>query len=620
MKLQKNFFLFRDLFKLSVLVLFWTTFVVSLVLNAQKNEKLRIQLMLTNQARAFFSEVVLTRSWNASHGGVYVFVNESTSPNPYLDDPERDIKLQDGRILTKINPAFMTRQIAELAEEKNNIRFHITSLNPIRPANKANEWESAALEKFESGVMEYTESITLADDFIFRYMAPLVTEKSCLKCHSKQGYKVGEIRGGISITIPGKRVLEISELTNRPQVLGYIVTWILGMLFLIVLFINLIYQKTKAEAANAAKSDFIAHMSHDIRTPLSNMLGILQILKEDNNEDQSHEARKSLIEMAESSGENLFSIISDIIDMKEIESGKYRINEKNFRIEDLIVSLQSLFKLEMEKRKITFVYEIDGNLSGVIKSDEIKIRHILLNLIGNSIKYTEKGLISVKFHLLETKTRILNVQAVVEDTGVGIPANDLKNIVKPFERVKKYIGKVQGTGLGLSIVNKLVSILGGVLEIESEEGSGTKISFTFRAYKSDESFLSDDFEKHDTRTYSILLADDDAIGRKMVEIILKKLGHNVETVSDGSEVIEKMIHEKYDLILMDIEMQNMNGIQTVRHIRETLKNKNIPIIAVTANAIIENLNEYVKYGFNSWLVKPVQMKDLQNKITEIMKK
>ncbi len=153
-------------------------------------------------ARSFFNLIVTTREWNAAHGGVYVPITEAVQPNPYLEASNRDITATNGLSLTLINPAYMTRLIAELAAMKNGVQFHITSLKPIRPANAPDAWETAALTAFEAGRPEYSEYVTTAAGAVYRYMAPLVIQTSCLKCHAKQGYQVGDIRGGISIALP----------------------------------------------------------------------------------------------------------------------------------------------------------------------------------------------------------------------------------------------------------------------------------------------------------------------------------------------------------------------------------------------------------------------------------
>ena len=183
------------------------------------------------QARAFFQEIVTTRSWNARHGGVYVPVTSETQPNPYLKVPNRDLVAKNGMKLTKINPAFMTRQIAEIASQKRMVIFHITSTKPIRPGNAPDQWEISALEGFRKGSKESSE---LMEDgsgkSIFRYMAPLWVEKSCLKCHAVQGYQDGDLRGGISVTINAEPLLLSlkKEMTNTAIAYGFI--WILGLL------------------------------------------------------------------------------------------------------------------------------------------------------------------------------------------------------------------------------------------------------------------------------------------------------------------------------------------------------------------------------------------------------
>ena len=174
-------------------------------------------------SRAFFKQIVITREWNARHGGVYVFTNDTTQPNPYLKDPERDILLGDGRMITKINPAYMTRQLSELSAELEGTEIHITSLKPIRPENAPAPWERTALKAFEAGLPE----LGSFEEERFRYMAPLTTSESCLKCHREQGYKLGDIRGGISITIPYSRYDSL-----KPLLLGHLLVALTGLLLI----------------------------------------------------------------------------------------------------------------------------------------------------------------------------------------------------------------------------------------------------------------------------------------------------------------------------------------------------------------------------------------------------
>ena len=212
-------------------------------------------LLAFQTARAFFDQVVITRSWNSSHGGVYAPVNEQTQPNPYLDDPLRDLTTIPNVTLTKINPAYMTRQISEIASRSEaGIKFHLTSLNPIRPENAAAAWEKIWLQSFERGKKEQGAFFTEDSKSFFRYMAPLSVEDNCLKCHAKQGYKKGDIRGGISVTLP-----HFSRGINMTLVVNYGLAALLGIIAIIVGGTKLDRQRMALQQANRSlKEEIVA--------------------------------------------------------------------------------------------------------------------------------------------------------------------------------------------------------------------------------------------------------------------------------------------------------------------------------------------------------------------------
>jgi len=214
-----------------VTALIWTLVLVGLYAWSIKNIYNHTKELAIYQARAFFEEIVTTRSWNATHGGVYVPITDKTKPNPYLDDPSRVVISTNGLALTKINPSYMTRQIAEIASIKNSTWFHITSAKPIRPENAPDNWELDALRNFTEGFNEYAElKETIDGANIFRYMAPLWVERGCLKCHAKQGYKESDLRGGISVTIKAGPIVGIQNQQIRNLSLAYCIIWILGLL------------------------------------------------------------------------------------------------------------------------------------------------------------------------------------------------------------------------------------------------------------------------------------------------------------------------------------------------------------------------------------------------------
>jgi len=211
--------------------LIWTLVLAALFnLNLQSEFKQADELA-AYQARAFFEEIVTIRYWNALHGGVYVPISEKAQPNPYLDVPDRDITTKDGRKLTKINPAYMTRQIGEIAARRNKVWFHITSSNPIRPGNAPDSWEAKILGLLETGIPEHSEFVTSPEGTkMFRYMAPLWVERPCLKCHAKQGYKEGDLRGGISVTIEAGPIVASRTREVRYLIISYLVIWALGLI------------------------------------------------------------------------------------------------------------------------------------------------------------------------------------------------------------------------------------------------------------------------------------------------------------------------------------------------------------------------------------------------------
>lgn len=223
---------FSSVFIVSMVAgLIWTMVLSCFFVWGIRNILKHTKELATYQARAFFQEIVTTRSWNATHGGVYVLVTDKTKPNPYLDDPNRDLVTTNGLALTKINPAYMTRQIAEIASIKNLVLFHITSSKPIRPENMADEWESDTLKYFSEGLHEFAE-FRDADNSstVFRYMAPLWVDRECLGCHAKQGYKEKDLRGGISVTIKADTILSVQNQQIRNLSLAYCIIWILGLL------------------------------------------------------------------------------------------------------------------------------------------------------------------------------------------------------------------------------------------------------------------------------------------------------------------------------------------------------------------------------------------------------
>ncbi len=223
-----------DLIAVQKFVIVWLLLVsISLFVNLTITKEQTLELA-TDRAATIFSLIKLIRHWGAQHGGVYVPITESTPPNPYLEIPHRDIETIGGQRLTLLNPAYMTRQIAELALSEINVEFHLTSLNPIRPKNAADEWETRALRRFDKERVEYVaEMVEVKSGSLFRYMAPLMVDKECLKCHKQQGYMEGDIRGGISVTLPAHTFLRLEFNRFHPLIVMHLIIFMIGVTFLL---------------------------------------------------------------------------------------------------------------------------------------------------------------------------------------------------------------------------------------------------------------------------------------------------------------------------------------------------------------------------------------------------
>lgn len=276
------------------IILIWTLFIVSALVWNYTTEKEGTHEAARIQARAAFDKDVLYRRWNAEHGGVYAPVSQSTQPNPYLKVPERDIETQAGTRLTKINPAFMTRQVHEIAMQTSGVKGHITSLNPIRPENAADEWETRALRAFNSGAEEISSVELINGEKYMRLMRPLVTEQGCLKCHTEQGYQLGDIRGGISVAVPLSPLVAIEKASFFTFSVIDGVLWLVGIIGIgygMVLLNRQIARRlqTEEELRQHEKLQGVIEMAgavcHELNQPLQSISGYSEIIMMDIEKD-----------------------------------------------------------------------------------------------------------------------------------------------------------------------------------------------------------------------------------------------------------------------------------------------------------------------------------------------
>jgi signal transduction histidine kinase/CheY-like chemotaxis protein len=368
-----------------------------------------------------------------------------------------------------------------------------------------------------------------------------------------------------------------------------------------------------AEESAKAKSDFVANMSHELRTPLSAILGFTDLIKKTS---LDHE-QKEYLEAISSSGQNLLAVINDILDLSKLDAGKFSIEQINFRIPELIHSLQLMFAGKAKDKNLTFSCQADVALQDPISGDPKKLTQILINLVGNAIKFTDQGSVSVNCRLINREQGKSTVEFSVQDTGIGIPEHKQESIFERFiqadtDTTRKY----GGSGLGLSIARQLVSLLGGTLSLQSEPGKGTTFSFALPFSSALES-TGKNAEKDSTipiqATRTILVVEDSIMNQKLARIILHNNGFEVTIAENGQEAVDILKEKAFDLILMDIQMPVMDGCLATCIIRKELK-LTTPIIAMTAHALDGEKEKCIREGMNDYLAKPFKEEDLLQKI------
>lgn len=372
--------------------------------------------------------------------------------------------------------------------------------------------------------------------------------------------------------------------------------------------------KDLAEKANKLKSEFLASMSHEIRTPLNAILGFSELLKEKLAEN---EECKPMINGIIKGGGNLIVLINDILDLSKIEAGHLDITPEPVNLVSLIEDIGQIFSLKIERKKLRFIEDIDLELPKLLMLDLTRIRQILFNLVGNSTKFTNKGYIKVTItaEKYQNKENKIDLYLEVEDTGIGIPENQIENIFKPFTQLDGRNAKYGGTGLGLPIVKRLVEAMNGVISANSIVGQGS----VFRILLKDVEIANEktsDFQMDNTtikkimfKEPNILIVDDIESNRKVVEILLKKHNCKIKEANSGQEAIELLKTDKFDLIIMDIQMPGINGYEATKIIKSQPETSDVPVIALTALAMMQQVEKYGNV-FDDYLKKPIGIIEL----------
>ncbi len=371
--------------------------------------------------------------------------------------------------------------------------------------------------------------------------------------------------------------------------------------------------KKQAETANLAKSTFLSNMSHELRTPLTAIIGYANLLY--SSETLSTEASKQ-VDIISNSGHHLHTLINEVLEISRIEAGHRELRINRFDLVRMLNELEEMFNVDLRKKQLEFQLEIEGRLHQSLLSDQQKIKQILINLLGNALKFTDQGSISLTARLDEAQ----QLEVRVQDTGCGLATDELEKLFQPFEQMGSSIGK-GGSGLGLAVSYQYAQLLGGDLRVESSLGQGSTFIFTCPVELSQEQDVSGRSGGHrqfflpeETETKTILVVDDDFEARDYLEQLLTAAGLKVIAVESGSQALEIISRESIDLLITDMRMPLMDGVEVIKQVRRSPEHKTMPIIAISASAFKSDQQQLLMAGADAFVSKPFAVLDLSTQL------
>ncbi|HAZ11423.1 MAG: hypothetical protein A2X86_10595 [Bdellovibrionales bacterium GWA2_49_15] len=560
-----------------------------------------------NDAEIVFARDLQYRMWAAKHGGVYVPVTRETPPNPNLAHlKERDVTSTTGVKLTLLNPAYMMRQVNELPKSSaDNASSHITSLSPIRLDNAANPWETKALLTFENGAREFTEIVQEEKQSYLHFMRPVYVEAECLKCHAHQGYKIGEVRGGISVTLNLRNLQHEANLTVMRQAPVHATLWCLGVLFAFafqrlrlkkeqeVAIVNEALQEKNQELelqyaqlqqshkelgemqeqiVHASKLASIgtlaAGVAHEINNPLQIIKGYGQLLEKQLRQESRPDRLGELLQKQNNALERINSIVNGLRTFAEPS------RDILVKVDLHQVLLNSLELVSGIFQKENIQIETSFQVTAPIISANVgKLQQVFMNLLSNA-KDAIKQVKDSGVILIVSASTDEQVTIKISDNGVGMEAGELEQIFSPFYTTK---APGKGTGLGLSISHSFITSLGGQIFVESQKNVGSTFTLSFPAMAKIEKLVSG----------KVLVVDDEKDVRVILAAYLSDFGLQVDEALDGAEALSKLQHTPYDYVISDIIMPRLSGDQLLEEAMKLPHLSKTRFIIITGGIVSE---------------------------------